>query len=81
MVLASFCEVCPICENENVHDDYDVTNGYIIRCAECGEQIFLCDVCMHAADNKDQYCDWHIARQNGKWEQGKCFRGTTFRRK
>lgn len=75
-------EFCVHCDTENEYEDYDPqVHGYVVRCGECGAQICLCDACMHAPDNKGQYCDWHIARENKHWEQGKCFRGTTFNKK
>ena len=75
----SVFEFCAHCDIENEYEGYDPqTYGYIVRCKGCGAQICLCDACMHAHDNKGQYCDWHFVRENRKWEQGKCFRGTTF---
>ena len=72
-------EFCAHCDNESVHKDYQPEKqGYIVRCTECGSQICLCDACQHAQDNQDRFCDWHLVRENKRWEQGRCFRGTTF---
>lgn len=66
-------EVCPHCENENVYPMWDVeVNGYVAICSDCGQQIFLCDECMHSEDNPGRRCDW-CATECG----GKCFRGYT----
>ena len=66
-------EMCPHCDNENIYPMWDVEkNGYIAKCNHCGEEIFLCDECMHAEDNKGMDCNW-CETKNG----GKCFRGTT----
>lgn len=65
-------EVCPYCEAENVFPNWNVeTDGYIAQCAECGEEIFLCDECMHADDNKARRCDFRETETSRK-----CFRGT-----
>ena len=66
-------EMCPHCENENVYPMWDVeVKGYVAICSDCGQQIFLCDECMHSEDNPGRRCDW-CATECG----GKCFRGYT----
>lgn len=76
-----YVEVCPYCGYENIYDDYDVENGYVMNCRGCGKRIFLCDACSHADDNyRSGFCDWHVARKNVKGEVGKCFRGVTINR-
>lgn len=63
-------EVCPNCEAENIQEWYIEKDGYIGKCKECGEYMFLCDECLHADDNPSQKCDWH---QEGNMSV--CFRG------
>lgn len=76
-----YVEVCPYCGYENIYDDYDVENGYVMNCRGCGKRIFLCDACSHADDNyRSGFCDWHVARKNDHGEIGKCFRGVTINR-
>jgi hypothetical protein len=66
-------EVCPHCDNENIYNNLNVKkNGYIAKCNDCEEEIFLCDECMHAKDNPTMSCNW-CATGTG----GKCFRGET----
>lgn len=66
-------ETCPHCEGENIYPNYNpIANGYKAICKHCGEEIFLCDECIHAADNKEHRCDWHEMETGGR-----CFRGTT----
>ena len=66
-------EMCPHCDDENIFPMWDVeNNGYIAKCNYCGEEIFLCDECMHAEDNEGEGCNW-CKTKNG----GKCFRGET----
>jgi len=75
-------ETCPHCDNINIYPDYDpIANNYIAVCQECGERIQLCDECMHAHDNKEGFCDWHISRRSKNYEVGKCFRGVTFNKR
>ena len=40
-----------------------------------GEEIFLCDECMHSDDNPYRLCDWEECGKCGKC--GKCFRSET----
>lgn len=64
-------EVCPYCESENSYPNWDVEKqGFIVKCQECGKQIFLCDECLHADGNPGGNCDWRET-ENGR----KCFRG------
>ncbi len=64
-------EVCPHCMNENIYPMWDAEKtGYIVTCKHCGEEIFLCDECLHAADNTMGKCDWQKTEYGGK-----CFRG------
>lgn len=74
-------ECCPECEGENVFEDYDAKqDGYKVHCQHCGEEMMLCDECLHADDNLGQYCDWHgVKVLTG--EYGVCFRGVTFKKK
>lgn len=72
-------EPCPNCGHENVYVNYDpVANGYKAICQECGQEIMLCDECLHADGNEgdSSICDWHGTHKNGKC-YGKCFRGET----
>lgn len=75
-IMIEAVETCPFCDRENVYPNYDVeVNGYIAICQHCGEQIFLCDECLHADDNSCMTCDWHETETGGE-----CFRGKTIRR-
>lgn len=68
-------ECCPFCEGESVFPNWDVeTQGYIAKCQHCGREIFLCDECLHAADNCARKCDWH-EEIHGDEALGICFRG------
>lgn len=54
-------EVCPHCGFENIYVGYDTaTNGFIVRCKDCGKEIFLCDACQHTMfeDGEPYNCDW-----------------------
>lgn len=65
-------EVCPHCGVENTYPDWNVKQqGFVAVCKHCGHQIFLCDECLHAPDNRSGYCDWHEEKGGGR-----CFRGT-----
>ena len=56
-------ECCPHCDCENVYPNWDVkTQGYVAKCKGCGEDILLCDECLHADDNPGQKCDWSKER-------------------
>lgn len=70
-------EGCPFCEGENVFQNWNTAKqGYIAQCQHCGEQIMLCDECMHADDNPGRCCDWHEeVHGNETWSI--CFCGTT----
>ena len=66
-------EYCPYCEYEAIlHLDPEKT-GYVAVCPHCGKEIFLCDECLHADDNRRRKCDWHA----GPDGIGMCFRGLT----
>lgn len=66
-------EVCPHCDSENYFPYWDPDrSGFIAVCEECGEEIFLCDACLHHEDNLEQKCDWCELSDGGK-----CFRGRT----
>lgn len=65
-------EVCPHCEKENIIEWNTDVMGYIIKCQHCGEEILLCDDCMHSPDNEYMYCNWCRTATGGK-----CFRGET----
>lgn len=70
-MIREITEVCPHCDAENQFM-WDVKrNGYIAKCTTCGKEMFLCDECTHADDNKCRKCDWH--KENGK---SVCFRGS-----
>lgn len=59
-------EVCPHCDAE-VTVMWDVEKqGYRATCPNCGEELMLCDACMHSNDNEGMDCDWS--------ENGGCFR-------
>lgn len=63
-------EVCPHCDHENIQN-WDVEKrGYVGRCDSCGKNMMLCDECIHAEDNKEMRCDWHM---EGNFSV--CFRG------
>lgn len=67
-------EPCPYCGHDNLWENLDpVANGYVAVCQECGEEIMLCDECLHSDDNPDQKCDWQ--KCDG------CKGGTCFRRR
>lgn len=77
-ILTEAVEVCPYCEGENVYPNWDVkTQGYIAKCQHCGEEIMLCDECLHADDNPGKFCDWHEATNLKNYVESICFRGTT----
>lgn len=61
-------EVCPHCNCENTIMWDAESLGYVVTCQHCGEEILLCDECLHAADNTAQHCDWC---------NNECFRGKT----
>lgn len=64
-------EVCPHCMSENVYPMWDVaTSGFVAICDHCGEEIFLCDECLHMSGYHD--CDWEPTDCGGK-----CCRGET----
>lgn len=51
-------EVCPHCDSE-ITLIWDVDNdGYRVFCPSCGEEIMLCDACLHADDNPGGKCDF-----------------------
>lgn len=75
-------EICPFCEGENVFPNYDVTNdGYVVKCQHCGEEMMLCDECLHKDDNKPCVCDWHEEIKSENKIEGHCFRGVTHHRR
>lgn len=64
-------EVCPHCETENIFANWNTeTNGYVAICSDCGKEMMLCDLCLHADDNPDHKCDWR--EEN---DMSVCFRG------
>ena len=70
-------EPCPFCCSENLYVDKDCTKeGYMEVCHECGEEMMLCEECLHAEDNPGRKCDWHEEKHDGI-SYGICFRGTT----
>lgn len=55
-------EVCPHCDTE-VTIMWDVkAQGYRATCPNCGEELMLCDACMHSDDNEGMHCDWSEER-------------------
>lgn len=51
-------EVCPHCDSE-ITLTWDVDNdGYRVFCPNCGEELMLCDACLHADDNPGGKCDF-----------------------
>lgn len=65
-------ECCPFCEYENEFLNYETCkNGYIVRCKNCGREIFLCDECLHSDDNVVRKCDFREYSENKRG----CFRG------
>lgn len=69
-------ETCPHCDKENVYPMWNVSEkGYVAICQHCGEEILLCDECIHAEDGLNTNCmgcDWCETKCGGK-----CFRGST----
>lgn len=66
-------EMCPYCMNEIFFPEWDVEKqGFVAVCTECGEEILLCDSCLHADDNIGRKCDWQKTKCGGE-----CFRGKT----
>lgn len=66
-------ETCPHCDSENVYPMWNVNEkGFVAVCKHCGNEIFLCDECLHMDDNPLMNCDWCKTDCGGK-----CFRGTT----
>lgn len=69
-MLREVVECCPHCGGEEVFE-WDVeTNGYVVKCLDCGNEMMLCDECLHSDDNKCQKCDWHK-----EGNMSVCFRG------
>lgn len=60
-------EPCPYCEESNEYAQNVDKDGFVVKCKNCGKEIFLCDECLHHGDNKGMTCDWK--------EDGTCFRG------
>ena len=65
-------EVCPHCDSENVLQWNCEELGFVTRCKYCGEELMLCDECLHCDDNLGQNCDWRKTQTGGI-----CFRGQT----
>lgn len=57
----SVTEVCPNCERE-ITMIWDIDDlGYKAFCPVCGEQMMLCDACIHSEDGLNEncnHCDW-----------------------
>lgn len=69
-LMREITEVCPHCDSENQFM-WDVEkDGYIAKCTSCGNEMCLCDECLHADDNPDHKCDWR--EEN---DMSVCFRG------
>ena len=63
-MLREEVEVCPNCMGENIIQ-WDVEkDGYKVKCQHCGEEMMLCDACLHSEDNEDRFCDWS---ESGCW--------------
>lgn len=65
-------EVCQNCERENTFVWDTDADGYKTYCPKCGEELMLCDACMHADDNDEHYCDWQ--KGNGCWRSRKKYK-------
>lgn len=66
-------EICPYCMSENVYPMWDVEkSGFVAVCEHCGNEILLCDECLHMDDNNARNCDWCETECGGK-----CHRGET----
>jgi hypothetical protein len=49
-------EYCPECEYEN-ELEWDIEkDGWKINCQNCGEELMLCDECLHHEDNPNMSC-------------------------
>lgn len=78
MNITEAVECCPYCEFESSYPNYCVEeSGYVVKCKNCGREMFLCDECVHADDNKEMKCDWHIVGVKNGIITGACFRGVT----
>lgn len=74
-------EMCPYCMSENVFRNWDAQKqGFVAKCWQCGQEIMLCDECLHSDDNRTGRCDWHGVYANGREIEGRCFRGVTHRK-
>lgn len=77
VIVGENVDTCPHCEHDNLIKDWDVAKkGWVATCEECGEDIMLCDSCMHADDNECHCCDWHEEEVNDV-TCGVCSRGIT----
>lgn len=68
-------EICPFCDKENVYPMWDTEKqGFVVRCQHCGEEILLCDACLHTVceDGEHHECDWRLTDCGSK-----CHRGET----
>lgn len=75
-IITEDVDVCPYCGCENHFYNWDTgVKGWIGKCAECGQEIMLCDTCLHADDNTKQRCNWHevLNTKTGK-RNSMCFR-------
>ena len=70
-------ECCPFCGAENIYPNHSTKEqGYAVKCQNCGEEIMLCDECMHTEDDLSGQCDWHEVRTKNT-SYGICLRGIT----
>ena len=66
-------EVCPHCMSENTYPMWDVEKlGFVAVCKHCGEEIFLCDECIHVdmENGIEHDCDWCETKCGGKCRRG-----------
>lgn len=53
-----FTECCPNCEEENTMEWNILKNGWKFYCPKCGCHQHCCDICQHASDNQNGFCDF-----------------------
>ena len=74
-MLREVVEICPHCDHENILQ-WDVEkDGYIIKCGECGREMFLCDECMHPDGEFCDRCNWQEFVDGDGNKISACFRG------
>lgn len=66
-------EVCPFCMNENTYPMWDVAvSGFKAVCQHCGEEIMLCDECLHYGGDGGCFpgCNWRKTDSGGACRRG-----------